>query len=262
MNRRRCGFTLIELLVVIAILAVLAAVLFPVFSAAREAGKRACCISNLKQIGSALVMYIDDYDGVNPSIGAGDPNGTGTNGRFWNVMTLYMKSRLGKDVNNIVRCPCAPWLKQDPDCGAPGDRTRVGFAYNMNDTGWNDPSPDRERCCFAYPLRDSDIKRPSYLIHVGEVMGWPIYGCGYQGIDVDNEHAPVDGSGPAGATSPFPQPDEAIPLNGSAAGPFGGTVCKIYNLRVSHRGATCALIYDGHVKCFTETTGRNWGNLY
>jgi prepilin-type N-terminal cleavage/methylation domain-containing protein/prepilin-type processing-associated H-X9-DG protein len=56
------GFTLIELLVVIAILAILAALLFPVFSQVREKGWQITCLSNLKQIGTALKMYVQDYD--------------------------------------------------------------------------------------------------------------------------------------------------------------------------------------------------------
>src|SRR6266508_2008379 len=62
--RQRAGFTLIELLVVIAIIAILAAILFPVFAQAREKGRSASCLSNLKQIGQAGVMYSQDYDGV------------------------------------------------------------------------------------------------------------------------------------------------------------------------------------------------------
>jgi prepilin-type N-terminal cleavage/methylation domain-containing protein/prepilin-type processing-associated H-X9-DG protein len=61
---RRNGFTLIELLVVIAIIAILAAILFPVFARARENARRASCQSNLKQIGIATMMYAQDYDGL------------------------------------------------------------------------------------------------------------------------------------------------------------------------------------------------------
>lgn len=67
MNRR--GFTLIELLVVIAIIAVLAAILFPVFSAARDSGKKARCLNNLKQLGSAEMMYVDSNNGFYTPMG-------------------------------------------------------------------------------------------------------------------------------------------------------------------------------------------------
>jgi prepilin-type N-terminal cleavage/methylation domain-containing protein/prepilin-type processing-associated H-X9-DG protein len=60
--RRRSAFTLIELLVVIAIIAILAAILFPVFAQARESARRAACISNVKQLGLGMMMYAQDYD--------------------------------------------------------------------------------------------------------------------------------------------------------------------------------------------------------
>ncbi|HEX2999997.1 MAG TPA: prepilin-type N-terminal cleavage/methylation domain-containing protein [Armatimonadota bacterium] len=62
-QRRKSGFTLIELLVVIAIIAILAAILFPVFARARENARKANCISNLKQITLGALMYAQDYDG-------------------------------------------------------------------------------------------------------------------------------------------------------------------------------------------------------
>jgi prepilin-type N-terminal cleavage/methylation domain-containing protein/prepilin-type processing-associated H-X9-DG protein len=66
MMRRTRGFTLIELLVVIAIIGMLASMVFPVFARAREAARRASCLSNSKQLGLALLMYCDDYDGMLP----------------------------------------------------------------------------------------------------------------------------------------------------------------------------------------------------
>ncbi|MFA6665902.1 MAG: prepilin-type N-terminal cleavage/methylation domain-containing protein [Armatimonadota bacterium] len=60
------GFTLIELLVVIAIIAILAAILFPVFAKAREKARQTACLNSLKQIGSAVLIYVHDYDGYLP----------------------------------------------------------------------------------------------------------------------------------------------------------------------------------------------------
>ncbi len=64
--KRHSGFTLIELLVVIAIIAILAAILFPVFAQAREKARATACLSNTKQLGLALHMYVQDYDGGYP----------------------------------------------------------------------------------------------------------------------------------------------------------------------------------------------------
>src|SRR5438270_674257 len=76
-NRR--GFTLIELLVVIAIIAILAAILFPVFAQAREKARQAACQSNLKQLGLAAMMYTQDYDGTYPIAQYSSPPGV----QYW-----------------------------------------------------------------------------------------------------------------------------------------------------------------------------------
>ncbi len=67
----RKGFTLIELLVVIAIIAILAAILFPVFAQAREKGRQTTCLSNLRQLGMAFAAYRMDFEGVNPGLSEG-----------------------------------------------------------------------------------------------------------------------------------------------------------------------------------------------
>jgi len=87
--RSALGFTLIELLVVIAIIAILAAILFPVFARAREKARQAGCGSNLKQIGLALKMYLDDYDELNTRMYFGSG---GAAYRWHQAVQPYMRS--------------------------------------------------------------------------------------------------------------------------------------------------------------------------
>jgi prepilin-type N-terminal cleavage/methylation domain-containing protein len=70
MRRPRRAFTLIELLVVIAIIAILAAILFPVFAQARDQARKSTCLSNMKQLGLGVMMYLQDYDELFPTCGA------------------------------------------------------------------------------------------------------------------------------------------------------------------------------------------------
>jgi prepilin-type N-terminal cleavage/methylation domain-containing protein/prepilin-type processing-associated H-X9-DG protein len=79
MRRKRWGFTLIELLVVIAILAILAAILFPVFALARDKARQTTCLSNHRQLGAATVMYAQDHDEIFPPVRLGElfPTGQG-----------------------------------------------------------------------------------------------------------------------------------------------------------------------------------------
>jgi prepilin-type N-terminal cleavage/methylation domain-containing protein/prepilin-type processing-associated H-X9-DG protein len=92
MARRRFtgGFTLIELLVVIAIIAILAAILFPVFAQARAMARRTACLSNMKQMANAFHMYAQDYDETTPAVvhfssGNTDPD-------FWQIVQPYVKN--------------------------------------------------------------------------------------------------------------------------------------------------------------------------
>lgn len=119
--RIRRAFTLIELLVVIAIIAILAAILFPVFAKAREAARKISCVSNLRQIGTGMSMYVQDYDGVFPTPDAanlqavGDPYGESYSGHgsyLPGLVTLgdqvspYIKSGgSGSTPGGIWACP-------------------------------------------------------------------------------------------------------------------------------------------------------------
>lgn len=93
----RRGFTLIELLVVIAIIAILAAILFPVFARAREKARQTSCLSNLKELGLAALMYTQDYDETFPRNRAGGPPYIGP---YWQqIIEPYIKNR------QIFICP-------------------------------------------------------------------------------------------------------------------------------------------------------------
>lgn len=95
------GFTLIELLVVIAIIAILTAILFPVFSQAREKARQTQCTNNLKQCGMTLMLYAEDNDGCTPQ-GYND-----NTGHSWGTVLVkegYLKNP------NCLTCPsCKPW---------------------------------------------------------------------------------------------------------------------------------------------------------
>lgn len=116
------GFTLIELLVVIAIISILAAILFPVFAQAREKARAIACLSNMKQIGTALQMYVQDNDEriffrANCTFGRSGtiPYTADNSNRWWNQVMPYLKSA------SVFTCPSdsSPTPSQD----AQGDKS-------------------------------------------------------------------------------------------------------------------------------------------
>ncbi len=86
------GFTLIELLVVIAIIAILAAILFPVFAQAREKARQAACLSNCKQIGLAMMAYTQDYDECYLTVDSCDAHGAHEHCHWFDLLMPYVKS--------------------------------------------------------------------------------------------------------------------------------------------------------------------------
>ena len=126
---RQRAFTLIELLVVIAIIAILAAILFPVFAQAREKARTASCSSNLRQLGLGFRMYTSDYDERYP-FGGWQPAGTGgQNIGTWdwqNTIAPYVKNK------GIYYCPSSGDDTEDPadPTAWAWNRNPVSYLYN------------------------------------------------------------------------------------------------------------------------------------
>lgn len=162
---RRRGFTLIELLVAIAIIAILAAILFPVFAQAREKGRATSCLSNTRQIGLAYMQYIDAYDEFFPphvterTAPAGTPDTPEARAPFSYRTKLepFLKNQ------NVFKCPSAPgwpapgpgrWFTTDygnnhSDANLPGANQRAWYLANP-DFGFNETT---NRAGIAYPAR-------------------------------------------------------------------------------------------------------------
>lgn len=120
MNRihRPSAFTLIELLIVIAIIALLAAILFPVFAAARSKARQSACLSNQRQVGTGIRMYCDDWDGVVPE---STHTGGGIEERCW----IFQLRPYVASCDDIRLCPADP--------AAADRRAEGGTSYVLNE---------------------------------------------------------------------------------------------------------------------------------
>ncbi len=160
--RKKSGFTLIELLVVIAIIAILAAILFPVFARAREAARKSSCVNNMKECAIALQIYWTDYDATVPSsLGAAryiDRNSTDWQGaqlRFCSRIGKMPRPTAGNDPSNELSKP-ATWpqmlygsMKNKEIMFCPSDSAdrhdedgeqEVSYRWKLAaDLAWNDP---------------------------------------------------------------------------------------------------------------------------
>lgn len=186
------AFTLIELLVVIAIIAILAAILFPVFAKAREAARATSCKSNLKQLGTAFMMYSQDYDETfchiwtgNSQINQGYANwGSATlpytkNRQIYKCPSDGTKSVIGFNGNNYVDGIAHSLIRAPADCvvlmdgftqtGNPND-ANTDFGLNDDHTIWDSTArqTDQNNAC----PRHSDTNNVLYVDgHVKNTKG-------------------------------------------------------------------------------------------
>jgi prepilin-type N-terminal cleavage/methylation domain-containing protein/prepilin-type processing-associated H-X9-DG protein len=153
--RKRNAFTLIELLVVIAVIAILAGLLFPVFSQARDKARQSACLSNEKQIALAVAMYRQDWDGHGPF--AGWPPGARWE---WNVHLPTSHYELEWQFT------IQPYLKNAGVLRCPGDRTPyqerpVSYLYNQL------------MAFLRQPVSEAGVERPAEVVMLWEGYGPP-----------------------------------------------------------------------------------------
>jgi len=179
-RRSRAGFTLIELLVVIAIIAILAAILFPVFAQARERARMSTCLSNQRQLGTALMMYVQDYDETFPYIRFHSwSTEKGNNTYVWkNAVRPYLKSL------DVLACPSNPTSRTIPGMPTPNSQW-VTPPAGGNAEGWALEPEQRmpggygmNACAITWvpadtkgvspPLRWAEVTRPADTILIAE----------------------------------------------------------------------------------------------
>ncbi len=230
------GSTLIELLVVIAIIAILAAILFPVFASARERARQASCVSNLKQLSLATLMYVQDYDETYPTY-ASDCAGSGGCVQYW--FARKVGTAWDKTLGLIY-----PYMKnhQVQKCPSFTARPRFGdgngYGYNWGYVGSD------YYVSYAWPpsnpasLASFSSSADKAMFADAAFYDAPWYGGTGQMTETAGIDPPSQWWGDP--TVDFRHVDASKDINASA-------------MTVTHRGLADFAFADGHVKAFKQT---------
>jgi prepilin-type N-terminal cleavage/methylation domain-containing protein/prepilin-type processing-associated H-X9-DG protein len=231
------AFTLIELLVVIAIIAILAAILFPVFARARENARRSSCQSNMKQIGLGLLQYSQDYDERLPKTSFGiDKDASGVGRYKWmDAIYPYVKSE------QIFNCPSDPSTATRSDASKNAlykyhnGSTSDTLGYNYGSYGANnayfDIGPDALPP-FSRDATLSVIAAPSTTLWIGETMPTSSIDAAFHTFEFNWA---LRGDQPTGP----------VTVNGVSV--LQGT-SSVVGVAARHLDTTNILYCDGHVK--------------
>jgi prepilin-type N-terminal cleavage/methylation domain-containing protein/prepilin-type processing-associated H-X9-DG protein len=245
MSWKRSGFTLIELLVVIALIAIIAAILFPVFAQAREAARRSQCLSNVKQMGAAILMYAQDYDEtIVPWIVKTDlPRDTARRDRnTWvHLLQPYVKNGDPPRIDNLA-----------PNANIPPVGMWRCPSFNVTDLVNSTNSPD---CYGPGAIDPGDLAR-QYYAHYGIICpppGGPQGNCTqsdpyYNYTGTDPIFTFVTGSLPAiqrVAETVIVSDGVTFMWNGASNLIFTGGGCTA---AISHQGGGNHVFLDGHAK--------------
>src|SRR5690242_8991182 len=227
MNRRRAGFTLIELLVVIAIIAILAAILFPVFAQAREKARQTACLSNAKQLGLALNMYAQDYDEVVPN-----QWWTHSGCTEWDCTPAW---QLAPYIKNTQ-----VWVCPSKGRGAPDPSVTKFISYGFN--AWT----------IAKPL--ASMSQPSDTVFVAE--------CG---ANADLKHlggSVSDGASDAAWLDTYWRDYSYPKVKVSVYSKSNQNTNHRFQTQKGKHNSTVNIVYaDGHAKS-TRPSRLTWGNFY
>jgi prepilin-type N-terminal cleavage/methylation domain-containing protein/prepilin-type processing-associated H-X9-DG protein len=252
MTVRRNAFTLIELLVVIAIIAILAAILFPVFAQARAKARQTSCLTNMRQGSMAVLMYSQDYDECFP-IGAYNPDPNGAVLMWYDFVEPYVKSGVRAVVTQATaagrtnagfwicpdlqsrNAPVAPGEPAVPNFNAGFFSAAMSYAANANFMPfWHRNLPTR-----TFPgtiCSMAAVNAPAQVVLLAEGMGY------------------VPGTGGDDWTTDCLRTESGFPFAGH---PVIGNAAVYCAARYRHSGGSIYALMDGHVKWF-KGPGNSW----